>query len=133
MTSLQPVSDPISRLSLIAGLRREIANCAGDRSMCSLAAEKDVFCHGFRRFSGVELRQRFSWLARKRPAAALPELERLADAWQLARQEVLDVPTACDVQSQEHDLCNGWEDFSDHDLAMFYAELKGCAEIKPVP
>ena len=126
MTSPQPVSEPISRQSLIAGLRQEVMERADGRSICSLAAEKNIFCHGFHRFSEVELRQRFSWLSRKRPATTLLGLERLADAWQLARQEVLAVPTSCDVQSQEHDLCNGWEDFSDDDLARFYAELTGC-------
>lgn len=125
MPSLQPVSDPISRQELIAGLRRQVMQRADGRSICSLAAEKNIFCHGFHRFSEVELRQRFSWLSRKRAAATLPGLERLADGWQLARQEVLDLPTSCDVQSQEHDLCNGWEDFSDADLAMFYTELNG--------
>ena len=126
MTSPQPVSEPISRQALIAGLRQEVMERADGRSICSLAAEKNIFCHGFHRFSEVELRQRFSWLSRKRPATTLLGLERLADTWQLARQEVLAVPTSCDVQSQEHDLCNGWEDFSDDDLARFYAELTGC-------
>ena len=125
MSRLRPLSEGISRQSLVAALRRELTNRADGRSICSLAAEQGIFCGGFRRFSDAELRDRFAWIASKRPASTRAELELLGDAWQLARQEVRDLPTACDVQSQEHDLCNGWDDFSDSDLATFYRELTG--------
>jgi hypothetical protein len=132
MSRMLPLSHAISRHSLIAALRQELSKRADDRSICSLAAEKGIFCGGFRRFSDAELRERFSWLVRKRPAATRSDIEVLGDAWQLARQEVLGVPTACDVQSQEHDLCNGWDDFSDGDLATFYRELTGEA-VRVIP
>jgi hypothetical protein len=125
MSRVQPLTDALSRPSLIAALRQELSNQAEGRSICSLAAEKGIFCGGFTRFSDAELRERLAWLVRKRPTAARPEVEDLADRWQLARQEVRDVPTSCDVQSREHDLCNGWDDFNDADLAMFYRELTG--------
>ena len=125
MSQVQPVTETLSRQSLIAALRIELSNRADGLSICSLAGEAGIFCRGFRRFSDAELRERFDWIARKRPGASREELERLGDAWQIARQEVLNVPVSCDVQSREHDLCNGWDDFTDHDLAAFYRELTG--------
>ncbi len=125
MSFVQPVPDVISRESLIAALRQELAGRTDDRSMCSLAAEKGIFCGGFKRFSDRELKQRMPWLARKNPFGTRAEIERLADAWQLGRQEAGAVATACDVQQKEHDLCNGWDDFSDDDLTTFYREFTG--------
>lgn len=122
---MQPLSDVISRQSLITALRQELSNRADDRSMCSVAAEKGIFCGGFKRFTDRELKQRMPWLARKHPFGTRAEIERLADAWQLGRQEMGAVATACDVQQKEHDLCNGWDDFSDDDLATFYTEFTG--------
>ncbi len=40
------------------------------------------------------------------------DLEEVANRWQLARHEVNALPTACDVQQIEHDLCGGWDDFT---------------------
>lgn len=127
MSSLHSLPEVVSRPSLIDALRKELLNRADGRSLCSLAAEQGIFCGGFRRFSDGELRDRFAWIVRKRPATTRPQLELLGDAWQLARQEIHDLPTACDVQSLEHDLCNGWDDFTDSDLTAFYRELTGHA------
>ena len=127
MSTVLPLTDAVSRQSLIAALRLELSNRADGRSICSLAADRGIFCGGFRRFSDPELRERFAWLVRHRPAVTRPELEALGDAWQLARQEVRGLDTACDVQCEEHDLCNGWDDFSDEDLATFYRSLTGKA------
>jgi hypothetical protein len=127
MSRVEPLIDVLSRQSVIAALRAELLTRADGRSICSLAAEQGIFCGGFRRFSDGDLRERLAWLVRKRPTAAREELEGLGDAWQLARQEVGNLPTACDVQTQEHDLCNGWDDFTDDNLATFYRELIGRA------
>jgi hypothetical protein len=35
------------------------------------------------------------------------------------------LPLACDVQQMEHDMCRGWDDFSNDELSRFYAELTG--------
>ena len=115
-----------TRASLITELRNELAHRAnGDMSICRLAAETGVFCRGFRRYSDEELRQRYDWIAKKNPAQTRSELEDVADRWQMARQEVDRVPTACDVQQIEHDGCNGWDDFSDEELSRFLTTLKG--------
>lgn len=122
----QPSSEVLSRDVLIARLRHELSSRTdGDVSICRLAAEQGIFCKGFSRFSDSELRERVPWLVRKRPGATREELESLTDSWQLARQEACALPTACDVQSLEHDVCNGWNDFSTDELAGFYRELTG--------
>ena len=116
----------ISRPSLIAALREELGRRArGEMSICRLAAATGVFCKGFRRYSDAELRERYGWIAKKNPEATRPELEELADRWQLARQDVLGALTACDVQQLEHDSCGGWDDFTNDDLARFLRELTG--------
>lgn len=96
-----------------------------DHSICRIAAQKGIFCGGFKRYSDAELRQRYDWLARRHPSAPRHEIETLADRWQLGRQIVDDEPLACDVQQIEHDSCGGWDDFSNQELSRFYREILG--------
>lgn len=123
MSRVEPLSNAMSRQQLIDALRHELSKRAGDQSICSLAAQRGIFCGGFKRFSDEELRERLAWLVRKRPQATRRDVETLGDAWQLARQEVDGLEASCDVQAREHDLCNGWDDFSDSELAAFYHQL----------
>lgn len=126
MADPQTRSDFVSRSTLIAALREELSRRAkGDMSICRLAAQTGVFCRGFRRFTDAELKERFGWIAKKNPEATRPELEELADRWQMARQDVLGALTSCDVQQLEHDSCGGWDDFSNEDLSAFLRELTG--------
>jgi hypothetical protein len=53
------------------------------------------------------------------------EMEEIVDRWQLARQDVDNLSTACDVQQLEHDSCRGWDDFSNEELSRFCLELMG--------
>ena len=116
----------VSRTSLIVALRTELARRAsGEMSICRLAAEEGIFCKGFRQYSDAQLREHYDWIAKKNPDASRTELEELADRWQIARQDVVGVPTACDVQQLEHDACGGWDDFSNAELAGFLTELTG--------
>jgi hypothetical protein len=96
----------------------------GETCICKAAAEQQVFCRGFARYGDRELRARYHWIVRKRPTTR-PELEDLANEWQLARQEVTHAALACDVQQAEHDSCRGWDDFSNEELAGFLQELTG--------
>jgi len=117
--------DYISRPALIAALRDELVQRAGgDVSICSLAAKNGIFCKGFRRYSDAELKERYSWIAKKNRDATRAELEEIADRWQLARQDVLGAVSACDVQQLEHDSCGGWDDFTDEQLSTFLRELR---------
>lgn len=114
----------ITRAEAIQALRMAYARKLDpDTSMCRYAAEHGVFCRGFERFTNGELRSRFHWINDKERAMTREKLEELANRWQMARQEVGGQPIACDVQQREHDLCNGWDDFSNEDLSKFYAEV----------
>jgi hypothetical protein len=90
-----------------------------------VAAERGILCQGFHRYSDGSLRRGYEWLDKRRPGMSRAELEDLANTWQLARQEVDQLPLACDVQQKEHDSCGGWDDFSNEDLSRFYHELTG--------
>jgi hypothetical protein len=113
-----------SRESLIGRVRAELLRLAGnDQSICRLAAGRGIFCHGFSQFSDAVLRRRLEWIAARRTDASRAEMEELGDRWMQARQEVDGLPTSCDVQKVERDLCGGWDDFTDDDLTRFYDEL----------
>lgn len=114
----------LSREALIERLRQQLLRLTGtDQSICRMAAERGIFCHGFRQFSERDLRERLHWMTERLPDATRAEIEELGDRWQLARQQVNDLPAACDVQKREQDLCGGWDDFSDDDLGRFYDEM----------
>ena len=126
MSRTLPKTETITRVDAIALLRDQLRQLADDdSSICKVAAEKGIFCQGFRRFSDAELQGRFGWIYRKRPGITRADLEELANRWQLARQDVMALPTACDVQRLERDACHGWDDFSNDELARFCLELTG--------
>jgi hypothetical protein len=125
MATSQP--DHPERIARSAAIRRLrdvlVLMTDEDHSICRIAAERGIFCRGFKRYDEDELRQRYAWLVNKDPQIARTQLEDLADRWQLARQVFDDVPIACDAQQIEHDTCSGWDEFSDADLARFCREL----------
>lgn len=96
-----------------------------ENCLCKVAAERGLFCSGFQRYSDDDLRQRYWWIVRKRPEITRQELETLANDWQLAQQDVRNLPLACDVQSRLHDTCRGWNDFTDQQLAAAVREVLG--------
>jgi hypothetical protein len=118
----------MKREELIAQLREALTGLTSDeKSMCQVAAERGIFCRGFRQYDDQELRNRYWWLVRKRPDLTRAELENLANEWQLSQQDVRDADIACDVQSKVHDTCNGWDGFTDEQLAAFYQQVTGKA------
>ena len=126
MSRSQPKPESIARAEAIALLRSELMkHTDSETSACKFAAEHGIYCRGFSRFSDEELKQRFNWITRRRTDMSRDELEAVANRWQLARQDVLACAVACDVQQIEHDLCNGWADFTNTELAKFYKELTG--------
>jgi hypothetical protein len=96
-----------------------------ETSACKFAAERGAICRGFARYGEGELRRKYSWITRRHPEMTRHDLEEVANRWQLARQDVAALPVACDVQQIEHDMCRGWDDFTNGDLARFYTELTG--------
>jgi hypothetical protein len=124
----QPQTKPesIGRSQAINFLRAELLKrMDGDTSACRFAATEGIFCRGFARFGDDELRRRFAWITNRRPDMSRQELEEVVDRWQLARQDVDELLIACDVQQREHDLCHGWDDFSNEELSSSYFELTG--------
>lgn len=118
--------ESISRAEVISRLRNQLVKLTdGDVSACKLAADQGIFCQGFARFNDEELKEQYSWIMRRRPDMTRDELESIADRWQMARQEVDELPVACDVQQKVHDTCRGWDDFANDDLSRFYRQMTG--------
>jgi hypothetical protein len=116
----------ITRNEAISRLRSEFIEVTDeDHSMCRIAAERGIFCGGFRQYTDQELRNRYWWITRRRPSITRDELESIANDWQLTQQEVKNAPIACDVQARVHDTCRGWEDFSNDQLERAYEEITG--------
>jgi hypothetical protein len=118
---------------VIDELREKLAKlCDDEHSMCEVATRKGIFCRGFAQWKTHELKSRHDWIARSRPGLARKELEDLINRWQLARQYLNGFPLACDTQAIEHRTCDGWQGFTDEELAGFCVELGGEAvEIVP--
>ena len=119
-------TETLNRNEIISRLRRELMQGTDEEnSVCKVAAERGVFCKGFNRFTEEELRNRYDWIVAKDPAMTRGDLERIANDWQLAQQEVHELPMACDVQQKVYDTCRGWNDFTDEQLAKFYFRITG--------
>ncbi|KAA3614295.1 MAG: hypothetical protein DWQ01_00915 [Planctomycetota bacterium] len=103
----------------------KLAEDEGD-TVCDVAAREVVFCRGFDRFPTPLLQERFAWMAHD-PDIEREELLDRIRRWIHAREQVLDLPTACDVMKEEGDLCRGWATFNLEKLAASYQELFGQA------
>jgi len=115
-----------SREELISAIRSELVKMTDEEnSICKVAAERGIFCNGFSQYNDRELRQKFDWIVRKRPSLTRGQLEQIANDWQLAEQQVHERPIACDVQTEIHDICRGWDSFSNAQLEKLYEELSG--------
>jgi hypothetical protein len=116
----------MTREEAIARLREKLVSLTDDETcMCKAAADRGVFCTGFRQFTDKELRERYWWIVRKRPDITRAELESIANDWQLTQQDVRDLPLACDVQTKVHDTCRGWNDFTNEQLGKYLKQLTG--------
>jgi hypothetical protein len=118
--------EKLSRPKAIEVLREKLKNmCDEEHCACAAAAHLGVFCQGFRKLSDAEFRQRFDWIARKRPKAPRAELERLVSLYHLGRQEVTGAAICCDAETREHCACDGWNMFDNSQLEKFCLELAG--------
>jgi hypothetical protein len=116
----------ISRQDAIDQLRTKLLTLVDDdHSICDVAAEKRIFCHGFSQWSDSELARRLHWMIDRKKPRPRAILEAHGNRWQLARQEVLGLPLACDVQQIDRDQCLGWESFDNGELEEHYRELIG--------
>jgi hypothetical protein len=120
------VIETATREEILARLRLELMKFTDEEnSICKVAAERGIFCKGFSRYTDTQLRDRYWWIVRKDPDITREELERIANDWQLAQQEVFERPIACDVQMNVKDTCRGWNDFTTEQLSRFYFQLTG--------
>ena len=119
-------SAPWSRQTAIAALRLCLNRLSDvEHSTCQVAAERGIFCRGFRRWNDHEFHQRWKTVLGQSTHLTRPQIERLADLWQLSEQITQRVRVACDATSAAPRPCRGWEEFSNETLARLCAELLG--------
>jgi hypothetical protein len=115
-----------SRQTAIAALRLCLNRLSdGEHSTCQVAAERGIFCRGFRRWNDHEFHQRWKAVLGESTHLTRPQIELLADLWQLSEQIAQSVPVACDAHSAASGPCRGWQEFSNEALARYCAELVG--------
>ena len=116
----------MTREQAVADIRKTLLAMVDDEhSMCQVAAEKRIYCHGFKQWSDSELFHRFRWIADRKGITSRPELEAAANRWHLQRQQALGLPISCDAQREDHDQCWGWDEFPHSEIERFYRELCG--------
>jgi hypothetical protein len=118
--------ESLSRPQAIAILREKLKGLTNEEHcMCAAAARAGVFCRGFARLSDEEFRQRFHWIAVKRPGTSRKDLEEIVNLYHLGRQEVTGAAICCDVETREHTGCDGWNTFDNATLEAFFQEIVG--------
>jgi len=119
-------SQVFTREEAIRSLRSALQPmCGADRSMCDVAAEKGIFCRGFRRWPDSEFHRRWKGALGTSTHLTRAQMERLADLWQLAEQLRCGVGFACDVDARPAGACRGWDEFENSALERFCADLLG--------
>ena len=121
-----PAPEVWSRAEAIEKLRPALLKLSGDgRSMCQVAAERGIFCGGFRRWPDREFHERWRSLIGVSTHLTRDQMEELADIWQLSEQLRHRVALACDAQTISPGACRGWDEFSNRDLELFCGEILG--------
>ena len=115
-----------SRDEAIARLRRMLVSVTdGERSTCRLAAERGIFCRGFRRWPVSEFHRRWKNALGRSTHLTRAQMEELADLWQLSEQIRYRLELACDVPGGDGRPCRGWAEFSDAELSRHCREVLG--------
>jgi hypothetical protein len=113
-----------TRPEAIARLRAALLSLTDeDHSICQVAAEKGIFCRGFRRWHDSEFDRRWRSLLGSSTHLTRGQVEQLANLWQLAEQIRQRVGLACDALTAVPGACRGWDDFSNEDLARHCRDL----------
>ena len=116
----------LSRPEAIALLREKLASLTdAEHCVCTVAQRLGLPCQGFAALPDKEFKNRFAWIAEKRPHASREEMNDLANLYVLGRQEATGAVVACDVETREHDLCGGWNTFDNETLAKFFGNVFG--------
>ena len=115
-----------TRPEAIARLREALLKLTDDEhSMCQVAAERGIFCHGFRRWRDGEFDRGWRAAIGRSTHLSREQLEELANVWQLAEQIRQRVALACDAETLTHGACRGWAEFDNDDLARHCREILG--------
>lgn len=94
-----------------------------NRSLCQVAAERGIFCRGFRRWHAAEFDRRWRGAIGRSTHLSREQMERYANLWQLVEQFAQKVKLPCDARTGPMSPCGGWDELSDEDLARFCREL----------
>lgn len=120
----KPHQDNVARGASIERLRRALIPLVDeDNSICRVAAERMIFCRGFRRWHIAEFDRRWRPAIGRSTHLTRDQMEKYANLWQLTEQVCQRVPLACDLTPGPTTPCRGWEEFSDEDLARFSRDL----------
>lgn len=96
-----------------------------EHSMCQIAAQRGIFCYGFRRWNASEFDRRWRGAIGRSTHLTRAQMEEFANLWQLAEQLQRGVALACDVRTAGQRPCRGWDEFSNADLSRFCADILG--------
>lgn len=124
---MNPAMPTWTRREAISGLRSALVRLTDDEhSICQVAAERGIFCHGFRRWNAQEFDRRWRNAIGRSTHLSRNQMEEFANLWQLAEQIRRDVKLACDLPPAERrGACRGWEEFSNADLSRFCSDVLG--------
>jgi hypothetical protein len=93
--------------------------------MCQVAAQRGVFCYGFRRWNAAEFDRRWKFAIGRSTHLTRPQMEDFANLWQLAEQVRQRISLACDAKSSGCGPCRGWDEFSNAETSRYCADLLG--------
>lgn len=96
-----------------------------DHSLCQVAADRGIFCRGFRRWGEAEFDRRWRKYIGRSTHLSRAQMEEYANLWELAEQIRKRVSLACDAQTAAGGPCRGWNEFSNADLARFCNDVLG--------
>ncbi|HMA18399.1 MAG TPA: hypothetical protein VKS03_08170 [Thermoanaerobaculia bacterium] len=96
-----------------------------EHSLCQVAAERGIFCRGFRRWGEAEFDRRWRKFIGRSRHLSREQMEQYANIWELAEQIRQRVSLACDAQITGRGPCRGWNEFSNADLARFCSDVLG--------
>ncbi len=114
------------RSEAISRLRSSLLAMTDDEhSLCQVAAERGIFCRGFRRWSETEFDRRWRMYIGRSTHLSREQMEEYANLWELAEQIRKRVSLACDAQTEARGPCRGWNEFSNAEIARFCNDVLG--------
>lgn len=122
--SMLPVPAGRTREEAVALLREQLTRLThGEHSICRVAAERGIFCRGFRRWNDHEFHDRWKATLGVSTHLTRPQMEELADLWQQGEQLRHGVALACDAPASSRAACRGWAEFTNLEIQGFLYDL----------